>query len=81
MPWGPWVAPLVKCLTLDLGSGTILGSWDQAPSQAQYGACLGFCLSLCLSLPLPHSRPLSPKIKKKKKKKLLPFPLLHQDYG
>ena len=44
-------------LTLDVGSGYIKtpesmipGSWNQAPSQAEHGACLRFSLSLCPSL-------------------------------
>ena len=49
--WGTWVAQLVKCLTLDLGSGHDLTVCELKPhiglctDSSEPGACFGFSLS------------------------------------
>ena len=55
---GAWVAPSVKCVTLDFPSGDDLTVLKLSPeSRSQGGAFLGFSLSPFA--PLPHLRALS----------------------
>ena len=59
--WGAWVAQLVKCLTLDFGSGHDLMVCEIEPRirlHIGHEACLGFS-SLHLYPSLPHSSSLS----------------------
>ena len=53
--WGALVAQLVKCLTLDFGSGNDLSVVRSSPTLLRdgYGVCLG--LSLCPSLGASHT--------------------------